>query len=112
MTLEADDDEDGDNGTAVIKHTAAGGGYGSVTAELTATESDNDTRGFTLNPTGVSVTEGSTASYKIKLKTKPSASVTVTVARSATGTQDTRTSASRPAPPSPSPPPTGTPTRR
>ncbi len=88
VTLEAAEDGDGDNGTAVFKHTASGGGYNSVTADLTATESDNDTRGFTLNPTSVTVTEGSTASYKVKLNTKPSASVTVTVARKTTGSQD------------------------
>ena len=88
VTLEAAEDQDGDDGTAVIEHTASGGGYGAVTAELTATESDNDTKGFTLDPTSVTVTEGSTASYKVKLTTKPSASVTVTVARKSTGDQD------------------------
>ena len=88
VTLQAAEDHDGENGTAVIKHSASGGGYGSVTAELTATESDNDTRGFTLNPTSVTVTEGSTASYKIKLTTKPSEAVTVTVARKSGSDQD------------------------
>ena len=44
VTLEAGEDHDGDDGTAVIRHTASGGGYGSVTAELTATEDDNDTK--------------------------------------------------------------------
>ena len=88
VTLQAAEDDDGDNGTADFKHTANGGGYGSVTGTVRATESDNDTRGFTFTPTSVSVGEGSTASYKVKLKTKPSASVTVSVARSTSGTQD------------------------
>ena len=89
VTLEASEDHDGDNGTAVIRHTASGGGYGSVTAEFTATESDNDTKGFTLSsPTGVSVTEGSTKDYKVKLATRPSDDVTVTVARMSGNEQD------------------------
>ncbi len=88
VTLEADDDLDGDHGAAVIEHTATGGGYGSVTAELTATEADDDTKGITLSPASGAVAEGSTATYKVKLATRPSADVTVTVARSATGTQD------------------------
>ncbi len=89
VTLEAAEDNDGDNGTAVFKHTASGGGYNSVSAELTATESDNDTKAFTLSSSsGVTVTEGSTKGYKIKLATQPSASVTVTVARKTTGNQD------------------------
>ena len=87
VTLQAAEDNDADNGTAVIGHTASGGGYGSTTADLTATESDNDTRGLTLDPTSVTVTEGSTASYKIKLTTKPSASVTVTVGLPRSGGQ-------------------------
>ena len=88
VTLEAKEDDDGDAGTADIAHTASGGGYGSVTGTVTATESDNDTKGLTFSSSNVSVTEGSTATYKVKLATKPTASVTVTVARSTTGTQD------------------------
>ena len=51
VTLQAAEDDDGDNGTADFKHTANGGGYGSVTGTVRATESDNDTRGFTFTPT-------------------------------------------------------------
>ena len=88
VTLQAAQDQDGEDGTAVFTHSAAGGGYGSVTAELTATEEDDDVKGLTLNPTQVTVTEGSTAGYKVRLKVKPTADVTVTVARKTTGTQD------------------------
>ena len=52
VTLEAAEDHDG--------------GYHSVTAELTATEGDNDTKAITLNPTSGTVTQGSTADYKVK----------------------------------------------
>ncbi len=88
VTLEAKEDDDGDDGTADIAHSATGGGYGSVTGSVTATEDDNDTKGFTFSSSNVSVTEGSTATYQVKLATEPTASVTVTVARSTTGTQD------------------------
>ena len=87
VTLQAAEDNDGLNGTAVIVHTASGGGYGSVTAELTATEADND-RGITLSAATATVAEGSTADYTVKLNTEPSAGVTVTVARKTSGSQD------------------------
>ena len=90
VTLQAAQDDDGENDTAVFTHTASGANYGGVTAELTATETDDDTKGLTLSsPTGVTVTEGSTASYKVKLTTKPTGNVTVTVARKTTGDPDT-----------------------
>ena len=89
VTLEAAQDNDGDNGTATIVHTASGGGYDNVAASLTATESDDDTKAIALSsPSGVTVGEGSTASYEVRLATKPSGNVTVGVARSTSGTQD------------------------
>ncbi len=110
VTLAAAEDSDGLDGTAVIVHTATGGGYGSVTAELTATEDDND-RGITLSASAATVAEGSTADHGVKLSTAPSASVTVSVARKTGGDHDsdiTVSAGSR----SPSPPTTGTRTRR
>ena len=71
MTLEADEDNDHANGSAVFVHSAEDGGYDEVTAELTATESDNDTAAITLSKTTLSVTEGGTASYNVKLSTQP-----------------------------------------
>ena len=89
VTLEADEDDDHANGTAVFTHSASSGGYDNVTAELTATEGDNDTAGITLSTTTLEVSENGDASYKVKLATKPSASVTVTVARKSGNDQDT-----------------------
>ena len=89
----AEDDADGVDGSATFNHSATGGGYGSVTGTVTATEADND-RAFTFNPsTSVSVPEGGTAAYTVKLATQPSASVTVTVTRATTGNPDTDLSA-------------------
>ena len=82
VTLSAAEDLDGINGTAAFTHTASGGDYGSVSKEFTATESDNDAVGLTLNPPSeVTVAEGSTQTYTVRLATLPSASVTVAVTK-------------------------------
>ena len=80
----AADDSDAHNGTARFGHAATGGGYGGVSAQLTATEVD-DEPGTTLSKTGVSVPEGGTATYTVKLAFRPSVNVTVTVAKNADG---------------------------
>ena len=57
------------------------------------TVNDNDTRGLVLNPTSLTVNEGSSADYTVKLATKPTAEVTVTVGGAGSGiTVDTDTS--------------------
>ena len=82
MTLAAADDNDGIDGTATFTHTAANGDYDGVTADLTATEGDDD-RGLTLSTTSLSVAETKTATYTVKLATDPAERVKVTI--SATG---------------------------
>ena len=88
VTLQAAEDDDHANGSAKFEHTANGGGYNNVKAELTATESDNDTAALTLSANARTVPEGGQATYRVKLATQPSGNVTVTVARKTTGTQD------------------------
>ena len=84
VKVAAGEDNDDDNGTATFTHTATNGGYGGVTATLTATEADNE-RGIVLTPsTGVTVPEGGTVDYTVKLATQPVADVTVTITK-ATG---------------------------
>ena len=85
VTLQAAQDNDHADGSAVFKHSASGGGYNNVTAELTATEDDDDTAAITLSKATITVSEGGTASYKVKLATQPSANVTVAVARKSGG---------------------------
>ena len=88
VTLSAAADTDLVNGRRVITHTAANGGYDSITASLTATEADNDNNGNilvrnsadTAAITTLGVPEGSTATYKVKLDKQPRADVTVTIA--------------------------------
>ena len=45
---------------------------------MTATESDNDAAGVTVNPTALTVAEGDSAKYTVVLTTAPSANVTIT----------------------------------
>ena len=80
VTVSAAEDTDGTNGTATISHTASGGDYATVSADATVTESDNDTQGFTLSETALTVEEGGSDTYTVRLATQPSGSVTVTVA--------------------------------
>ena len=82
VTVSAAEDLDALNGQATIRHSASGGDYASVTGDVTATESDNDTPGLTLSDRSLSVPEGRTASYSVALATQPSATVTVAVSRS------------------------------
>ena len=65
--------------TATLTHTAAGGGYASVSKDLAVTVTDNDTPGLVLSNSELAVTEGASASYTVKLATQPTAEVTVTV---------------------------------
>ena len=82
VTVFAAEDTDGINGTATISHTAAGGDYASISADATVTESDNDTRGFTLSEPALTVEEDGSDTYTVRLATQPSATVTVSVSRS------------------------------
>ena len=89
VTVSAAEDTDGTNGTATISHTASGGDYATVSADATVTESDNDTQGFTLSETALTVEEGGSDTYTVRLATQPSATVTVSVSRSAGDTSIT-----------------------
>ena len=87
--VRAAEDDDGANGTATIEHSVSGGDYASVTASsVTATESDNDAAGVTINPTALAVAEGDSVKYSVVLKTKPSADVTVTASLAADSDED------------------------
>ena len=80
VVIAAGEDGDALNGTAVFAHTATGGGFSGITAQLTATEADNE-RGIVFSPTSVTVPEGGSQTYTVKLESRPAGSVTVTVAR-------------------------------
>ena len=89
VTASAGEDDDAVEDTATLTHTAAGGGYASVSKDLAVTVTDNDTPGLVLSKSELAVTEGASASYTVKLATQPTAEVTVTVTVTLDGTAGT-----------------------
>ena len=84
VTISAAEDNDAVNGSATIDHAVSGGDYAGVTASsVTATESDNDAAGVTINPTALSVDEGAAVKYTVALTTRPSADVTIALSLAA-----------------------------
>ena len=81
VTVKAGQDEDGANDTATLTHTASGGDYVNVTADLPVTVTDDDSADIVLSKTGLTVTEGDATGvrYTVKLATEPSGSVTVSI---------------------------------
>ena len=87
--VKAAEDDDAISGVATIEHSVSGGDYASVTASsVTATESDNDAAGVTVNPTALAVAEGDSVKYSVALKTKPSADVTIAASLAAGSDED------------------------
>ena len=66
----------------MITHTASGADYASVTADLDATEDDDDTPQLVLSRMNVQVSEGGDADYTVRLRWQPEDTVAVAVSRS------------------------------
>ena len=85
VTVTATDDRiDEDAEMQTITHMVSGADYGSVTAPgVVVTIADNDTRGVTIMPTAVAVTEAAganhTAEYTVVLGSEPTGNVTITL---------------------------------
>ncbi|MEW5845404.1 MAG: Ig-like domain-containing protein [Bacteroidota bacterium] len=85
-----DDDVDDDNVSyTIITNPASStdGKYSGLNpADVSVTNADNDTAGFTVSPTsGLTTTEaGGTAQFTIKLNTRPTANVTIAISSSNT----------------------------
>ena len=82
VTVSAADDANTANERVTLTHTPSGADYGGgmgAAAEIVATAAENDTPGLRVDPTMLTVEEGSSASYQVRLNTQPSAGVTVTV---------------------------------
>ncbi len=79
VTVTAAGDDDAADDEVTLAHTASGGDYGSVTANVVVTVADGETVGLVVDPASVTVAEGGSASYTVKLATEPSATVTVAV---------------------------------
>ncbi len=66
------------NPSSTIAHTASGGGYDSISKDVTVSINDDDAPDIIANPTMVDVTEQSDcSSYTIKLTQAPTATVTI-----------------------------------
>ena len=92
VTVSAAEDGDDLSGSRTITHSASdtGGFDDAADVVVTASEGDNDARGFIVapEPGSVSMDEGGTHSYTVKLGTEPTADVTVAIARAAGGDSD------------------------
>ena len=77
VTVNAAPDDDGVIDNVVLQHTAAGGNYDSLTANLEVIVIDDDTAGISFNPATVTVNEEDNADYTVRLDTQPTADVIV-----------------------------------
>ena len=83
VSVSAADDDDARRDDATVSHSASGGGYVSISADLSVVVSDDDTPALVLGAARLDVDEGASASYTVRLATLPTAAtVTVAVARS------------------------------
>ena len=78
VTAPEDDNLAGESGA--LSHTASGGGYDSVGAEVAVTVADNDEPTLLVSETTLAITEGGESSYTVALGAEPSGTVTVSIA--------------------------------
>ena len=86
VTLEAEEDDDTQDSTATVAHTATSSGdakYDGIAVDsVVVSVTDNDTQALVLSSTSLSVDEGDSdgETYTVKLATEPDGDVTVTIA--------------------------------
>ena len=79
VRVTAGQDADRDHDNATLSHTASGGGYGSVSANLFVTVTDDDVADLVLSRESLTIDEGETGRYTVRLAARPDADVSVTV---------------------------------
>ena len=79
VTVKAGDDDNTDDESETLAHTASGGDYVNITKDLPVTVTDDDTTGVTIEPTTLSVVAGRSNEYTVALATEPTGDVTVTI---------------------------------
>ena len=79
VTAEADDDNNVDNESATLAHTASGGDYVNVTKDLPVSITDDDTAGVTISETELTIEEGGSDTYTVVLDTEAVDTVIVTI---------------------------------
>ncbi|TGG83163.1 MAG: hypothetical protein ERJ69_04080, partial [Aphanocapsa feldmannii 288cV] len=79
VEVSAGQDDDAIDDTVTLSHSASGGDYGSLTADLNVTVTDDETAALLLTPSSLSVSEGGSGSYTVALASQPTAAVTVSL---------------------------------
>ncbi len=84
VTAVAQPDDDGNNASVTLTHTAGGADYpappAAVTADVTVTVTDDDQPGLWVSTTTLAVAEPGTGTYTVRLNTEPGGAVTVGIA--------------------------------
>ena len=79
VTVSGVDDPDTAEESVTVSLSAMDGGYGSKTASVTVTITDDDTANLVVSPSTLSVGEAGSGDFTVKLATQPSAGVSVSV---------------------------------
>ena len=89
VKLSIGQDDDAIDEIVALSHTASGGDYGSITANLSVTVIDDETATLIFTPSSLTLVGGGSGSYTVALASAPTAAVTVTVSAGAGVTMDT-----------------------
>ena len=80
IVVTAAGDEDAEDQTAILVHSAAGAAeYAGVSSDVAVSIRDDDEPALVITPSSLSVNEGEMASYSVRLATKPTGDVGVVV---------------------------------
>ena len=85
VTVSGVDDPDTAEESVTVSLSATGGGYGSKTASVMVTITDDDTANLVVSEPTLSVGEAGSGDFTVKLATQPSAGVSVSVSSGNTG---------------------------
>ncbi|MBF2755284.1 MAG: hypothetical protein ISN29_08520, partial [Gammaproteobacteria bacterium AqS3] len=88
VTVSAADDADAEVDTAMIKLTAAGGGYDNVEGRVSVTVTENETASLDISESSLNIDEGGSDTFTVVLTSEPSDDVTVTLAQPDDSTND------------------------
>ena len=79
VRVTARQDADRSHDSETITHTASGGGYGSASADLPVTVTDDDVPDLVLSPASLTIEEGRSDTYTVRLASRPDGDVSLTV---------------------------------
>ncbi len=79
FTVTAGQDADAVDDTATLTHTATGGNYNTLTAQITVNTRDDEEAGVTISETAITIAEGDEGTYTVVLDSQPASRVEITV---------------------------------